>query len=125
MTLTRQKFQTQAIYLIKSFFLQRFLVACRSNINFTHLQTGTCRQHPTGLYARSRTQASSIKASYTEHSLHEICWAVAVHAFDPSTWKAETDGSLSLQSKYQDSQGYIKEPRLETQKPTKRKQQKR
>jgi hypothetical protein len=49
---------------------------------------------------------------------HGHCWAVLVHAFDPSTWEAEEGGFLSsrqpgLQSEFQDSQGYAEKPVLE------------
>jgi hypothetical protein len=45
-----------------------------------------------------------------------------VHDFNPSTWKAEAGGFLSLQSEFQDSQGYTEKPCIEkknkNQKPT-------
>jgi hypothetical protein len=46
--------------------------------------------------------------------------AVVVHAFNPSTWKAEAGGFLSssqpgLQSEFQDSEGYTEKPCLEKQ----------
>lgn len=64
----------------------------------------------------------SLNTYYTE-----ICWAVVAHVFDPSTWETESDRvrqiSVSLQGKFQDSQGYIKEPCLENEKQGKTKQQ--
>jgi hypothetical protein len=41
---------------------------------------------------------------------------VVVHAFNPSTWEAETGGFLSLQSEFQESQGYTEKPCLEKKK---------
>jgi hypothetical protein len=44
-------------------------------------------------------------------------WAVVAQAFNPSTWEAEAGGFLSsrnsLQSEFQDSQGYAEKPCLE------------
>jgi hypothetical protein len=53
---------------------------------------------------------------------------VVVCTFNPSTWKAEAGGSLwvpdqpGLQSKFQDSQGYIEIPCFQKQNQTKNKQ---
>jgi hypothetical protein len=44
---------------------------------------------------------------------------VVAHAFNPSTQEAEAGGFLSLQSEFQDSQGYTVKPCLE--KPKKKK----
>ena len=59
-----------------------------------------------------KSKLVSLNTYYTE-----ICWAVVAHVFDPSTWETESDRvrqiSVSLQGKFQDSQGYIKEPHLE------------
>jgi hypothetical protein len=46
-------------------------------------------------------------------------WAVVSHAFNPSTWEAETGRFLSsrpacLQSEFQDGHGYTKKLCLET-----------
>jgi hypothetical protein len=50
---------------------------------------------------------------------------MVVYAFNPSTWEAEAGGFLSLQSEFQDSQGYTEKPCLEKQKnKTKQKQKK-
>ena len=48
--------------------------------------------------------------------------AMMAHAFNPSIYEAEADGSLELEtslvySKFQDSQGYIEKPHLEKSKP--------
>jgi hypothetical protein len=40
---------------------------------------------------------------------------VVVHTFNPSTWEAEAGGSLSLQTEFQDTQGYIEKPCPEVQ----------
>jgi hypothetical protein len=46
---------------------------------------------------------------------------MVAHAFNPSTWEAETGGFLSsgLQSELQDSQSYTEKPCLEKQNKTK------
>jgi hypothetical protein len=49
---------------------------------------------------------------------------VVAHAFNPSTWEAEADGFLSLQSEFQDSQGYTEKPCLEKPKKKKKKKEK-
>jgi hypothetical protein len=52
---------------------------------------------------------------------------VVAHAFNPSTWEAEAGGSLlvqgqpSLQSEFQDSQGYTEKPCLDKPKTNKQK----
>jgi hypothetical protein len=54
------------------------------------------------------------------------CRVVVAHAFNPSTWEAETGGFLSLpglQSEFQDSQDYAEKPCLE--KPKKKKKKKK
>jgi hypothetical protein len=38
---------------------------------------------------------------------------MVAHAFNPSTWEAEAGGFLSLQSEFQNSQGYTDKPCLE------------
>jgi hypothetical protein len=51
-----------------------------------------------------------------------VCWAMVAHAFNPSTWDAETGGYLrlwvqgqtGLQSEFQDSQGYTEKPCVKT-----------
>jgi hypothetical protein len=47
---------------------------------------------------------------------------MVAHAFNPSTWEAEASVFLSLQSEFQDSQGYTEKPCLE--KPKNQKKQK-
>jgi hypothetical protein len=47
---------------------------------------------------------------------------VVAHAFNPSTREAEAGGFLSLQSEFQDSQGYTEKPCLKKQTNKKQKQ---
>ena len=49
---------------------------------------------------------------------------MVVHAFNPSTREAEAGGFLSLQSKFQDSQGYTEKPCLEKTKTKQKNKQK-
>jgi hypothetical protein len=49
---------------------------------------------------------------------------MVAHAFNPSTLEAEAGGFLSLQSEFQDSQGYTEKPCLEKKNQTNKQQQK-
>jgi hypothetical protein len=50
---------------------------------------------------------------------------VVAHAFNPSTWEAESGGFLpGLQSEFQDSQGYIEKPCLKNKNQQTNKKQK-
>jgi hypothetical protein len=54
---------------------------------------------------------------------------VVAHAFNPSTWEAETGGFLSSKpawsTKFQDSQDYTEKPCLEKPRKTKKKKKKK
>jgi hypothetical protein len=63
--------------------------------------------------------SSPAHSKLKEHRSH----AVEAHAFNPSTWEAETGGFLS---EFQESQGYTEKPCLEkTKKQKKKKKQKK